>query len=99
MNHKGRRHASFLQPVCFYPEPSTVSFEETRICLIPRVVIGKLRLRQCSNFDLRKRKGDAAVVQWNYVYFGIRVVSKPTGSNPVHGPSVGWASSLGATVS
>ncbi|MPC40970.1 hypothetical protein E2C01_034549 [Portunus trituberculatus] len=41
----------------------------------------------------------AAVVQWNHACFGVRGVSKRTGSNPVHGPSVGWASSLGATVS
>ncbi|MPC90193.1 Two pore potassium channel protein sup-9 [Portunus trituberculatus] len=31
--------------------------------------------------------------------FGVRGVSKRTGSNPVHSPSVGWASSLGVTVS
>ncbi|MPC30514.1 hypothetical protein E2C01_023781 [Portunus trituberculatus] len=41
----------------------------------------------------------AAVVQWNHACFGIRGVSKRTGSNPVHGQSVGWASLLGATVS
>ncbi|MPD02919.1 hypothetical protein E2C01_098528 [Portunus trituberculatus] len=41
----------------------------------------------------------AAVVQWNHACFGVREISKRTGSNPVHGPSVGWASSLGATVS
>ncbi|MPC74721.1 hypothetical protein E2C01_069095 [Portunus trituberculatus] len=41
----------------------------------------------------------AAVVQWNHVCFGVRVVSKRTGSNPVHGPSVGWDFSLGAKVS
>ncbi|MPC35332.1 Ankyrin repeat and LEM domain-containing protein 1 [Portunus trituberculatus] len=29
----------------------------------------------------------ATVVQWNHAYFGIRGVSKRTGSNPVHGPS------------
>ncbi|MPC53613.1 hypothetical protein E2C01_047514 [Portunus trituberculatus] len=40
-----------------------------------------------------------AVVQWNHACFGVRGVSKDTGSNPVHGPSVGWASSLAATVS
>ncbi|MPC88892.1 hypothetical protein E2C01_083816 [Portunus trituberculatus] len=37
----------------------------------------------------------AAVVQWNHARFGVRGISKRTGSNPVHGPSVGWASSLG----
>ncbi|MPC64098.1 hypothetical protein E2C01_058209 [Portunus trituberculatus] len=42
---------------------------------------------------------DAAVVQWNHVRFGIRGVSKRTGSNPVHSRSVGWDSSLWATVS
>ncbi|MPC61655.1 hypothetical protein E2C01_055729 [Portunus trituberculatus] len=35
-------------------------------------------------------------VQWNHAWFGVRGVSKRTGSNPVLGPSVGWASSLGA---
>ncbi|MPC67105.1 hypothetical protein E2C01_061270 [Portunus trituberculatus] len=44
-------------------------------------------------------KNRAAVVQWNHAYFGVRGVSKRTGSNPIHSPSVGWASSLGATVS
>ncbi|MPC59690.1 hypothetical protein E2C01_053716 [Portunus trituberculatus] len=39
-----------------------------------------------------------AVVQWNHARFGLRGVSKCTGSNPVHGPSVGRASSLGVTV-
>ncbi|MPC09985.1 hypothetical protein E2C01_002610 [Portunus trituberculatus] len=39
----------------------------------------------------------AAVVQWNHVRFGVRGVSKRTGLNPVHGPSLGWASSLEAT--
>ncbi|MPC40632.1 putative cytochrome P450 12a5, mitochondrial [Portunus trituberculatus] len=39
----------------------------------------------------------AAVVQWNHVCFGVREVSKRMDSNPVHGPSEGWASSLGAT--
>ncbi|MPC42798.1 hypothetical protein E2C01_036429 [Portunus trituberculatus] len=29
-----------------------------------------------------------AVVQWNHARFGVREVSKRTGSNPVHGPSV-----------
>ncbi|MPC89459.1 hypothetical protein E2C01_084409 [Portunus trituberculatus] len=28
------------------------------------------------------------VVQWNHACFGVRGVSKRTGSNPVHGPSV-----------
>ncbi|MPC38931.1 hypothetical protein E2C01_032449 [Portunus trituberculatus] len=28
------------------------------------------------------------VVQWNHACFGVRGVSKHTGSNPVHGPSV-----------
>ncbi|MPC55131.1 hypothetical protein E2C01_049062 [Portunus trituberculatus] len=41
----------------------------------------------------------AAVVQCNHACFGVRGVSKRTGSNPVHGPSVARASSLGATVS
>ncbi|MPD00857.1 hypothetical protein E2C01_096361 [Portunus trituberculatus] len=40
-----------------------------------------------------------AVVQWNHACSGVRGVSKHTGSNPVHGPSVGWAPSPGATVS
>ncbi|MPC59218.1 hypothetical protein E2C01_053236 [Portunus trituberculatus] len=40
-----------------------------------------------------------STVQWNHACFGIRGVSKRTGSNSVHGPIVGWASSLGATVS
>ncbi|MPC21425.1 hypothetical protein E2C01_014411 [Portunus trituberculatus] len=31
----------------------------------------------------------AAVVQWNHACFGILEVSKRTGSNPVHGLSVG----------
>ncbi|MPC11646.1 hypothetical protein E2C01_004317 [Portunus trituberculatus] len=31
----------------------------------------------------------AAVVQWNHACFGIRGISKRTGSNPVHGPSQG----------
>ncbi|MPC78286.1 hypothetical protein E2C01_072770 [Portunus trituberculatus] len=39
------------------------------------------------------------MVQWNHACFGILEVSKRTGSNPVHGLSVDWASSLGATVS
>ncbi|MPC82100.1 hypothetical protein E2C01_076745 [Portunus trituberculatus] len=39
------------------------------------------------------------VVQWNHACFGIRGISKHTGSNPVHGLSAGWASSLRATVS
>ncbi|MPC51891.1 hypothetical protein E2C01_045747 [Portunus trituberculatus] len=46
-----------------------------------------------------KTEKGAAVVHWNHACFGIRGVSKRTGSNPVHGPSVSWASSLGATVS
>ncbi|MPC28309.1 3-hydroxy-3-methylglutaryl-coenzyme A reductase [Portunus trituberculatus] len=29
------------------------------------------------------------MVQWNHACFGVRGVSKCTGSNPVHGPSVG----------
>ncbi|MPD02515.1 hypothetical protein E2C01_098104 [Portunus trituberculatus] len=37
-------------------------------------------------------------VQWNHACFGVREVSKRTGSNPVHGLSVGWASLLGATM-
>ncbi|MPC75015.1 hypothetical protein E2C01_069398 [Portunus trituberculatus] len=37
--------------------------------------------------------------QWNHACFGVRGVSKRTDSNPVYGLSVGWASSLGATVS
>ncbi|MPC37487.1 hypothetical protein E2C01_030967 [Portunus trituberculatus] len=41
----------------------------------------------------------AAMIQWNHACFGVQGVSKRTGSNPVQGPSVGWASSLGATVS
>ncbi|MPC38831.1 hypothetical protein E2C01_032348 [Portunus trituberculatus] len=48
---------------------------------------------------LRLMVGGVPVVQWNHVCFGIRGVSKCMGSNSVHGPSVGWASSLGATVS
>ncbi|MPC52422.1 hypothetical protein E2C01_046292 [Portunus trituberculatus] len=28
------------------------------------------------------------MVQWNHARFGVRGVSKCTGSNPVHGPSV-----------
>ncbi|MPC07734.1 hypothetical protein E2C01_000300 [Portunus trituberculatus] len=32
-------------------------------------------------------KADTAVVQWNHACFGIRGVSKRTGSNPVHGLS------------
>ncbi|MPC90880.1 hypothetical protein E2C01_085885 [Portunus trituberculatus] len=39
------------------------------------------------------------MVQWNHACFGVRGVSKGTGSNPVHGPSVGWPSLLAATVS
>ncbi|MPC37666.1 hypothetical protein E2C01_031153 [Portunus trituberculatus] len=39
----------------------------------------------------------AIVLQWNHACFGVRGVSKLTGSNPVHGPSIGWVSSLGAT--
>ncbi|MPC27936.1 hypothetical protein E2C01_021126 [Portunus trituberculatus] len=42
---------------------------------------------------------NAAVVQWNHACFWVRGVSKRTSLNPVHGPSVGWASSLRATVS
>ncbi|MPC70097.1 hypothetical protein E2C01_064335 [Portunus trituberculatus] len=42
---------------------------------------------------------EAAVVQWNHACFVVRGVSKRMGSNPVLGLSVGWASSLGATVS
>ncbi|MPC53318.1 hypothetical protein E2C01_047207 [Portunus trituberculatus] len=41
----------------------------------------------------------AAVVQWNHARFGVQGVSKRTGSNPVQGPSVGWSSSFGETVS
>ncbi|MPC40696.1 hypothetical protein E2C01_034261 [Portunus trituberculatus] len=40
-----------------------------------------------------------SVRKWNHERFGVRRVSKRTGSNPVHGPSVGCASSLGDTVS
>ncbi|MPC57463.1 hypothetical protein E2C01_051443 [Portunus trituberculatus] len=29
----------------------------------------------------------AVVVQWNHACFGVRGVSKRTGSNPVYGPS------------
>ncbi|MPC74768.1 hypothetical protein E2C01_069143 [Portunus trituberculatus] len=39
------------------------------------------------------------VVQWNHACFGVRGVSKRTGSNSVHVLSEGWASSLGATAS
>ncbi|MPC24677.1 hypothetical protein E2C01_017764 [Portunus trituberculatus] len=42
---------------------------------------------------------ETAVVQWNHACFGVHGVSKRTGLNPVHDPSVGWASSFGATVS
>ena len=38
-------------------------------------------------------------LQWDRVRFVGRGVSKRAGSNPVHGPSVGWASLLGVTVS
>ncbi|MPC69075.1 hypothetical protein E2C01_063290 [Portunus trituberculatus] len=31
----------------------------------------------------------SAVVQWNHACFGVRGVSKRTGSNPFHGPSLG----------
>ncbi|MPC10235.1 hypothetical protein E2C01_002868 [Portunus trituberculatus] len=31
---------------------------------------------------------ETAVVQWNHACFAVRGVSKRTGSNPVHGPSV-----------
>ena len=37
-------------------------------------------------------------VQWDRARFVGRGVSKRAGSNPVHGPSVGWASLLGVTV-
>ncbi|MPC43169.1 hypothetical protein E2C01_036806 [Portunus trituberculatus] len=33
---------------------------------------------------------------WNHACFGVRGVSKRTGSNPVHGLSVGWAFSFRA---
>ncbi|MPC60158.1 hypothetical protein E2C01_054196 [Portunus trituberculatus] len=46
-----------------------------------------------------RRMYEAAVVQWNHACFGVRRVSKRTGSNPVHGRSAGWASSLKAMVS
>ncbi|MPD02866.1 hypothetical protein E2C01_098472 [Portunus trituberculatus] len=46
-----------------------------------------------------RKLNSAAVVQWNHACFGVRGVSKRTGSNPIHGLSVGWASSLRATVS
>ncbi|MPD00873.1 hypothetical protein E2C01_096379 [Portunus trituberculatus] len=39
------------------------------------------------------------MVQWNHACFGVRGVSKRTGSNSVHGTSAGWAPSLRATVS
>ncbi|MPC38625.1 hypothetical protein E2C01_032136 [Portunus trituberculatus] len=38
-------------------------------------------MRQCCN-------AGAAVVQWNHACFGVRGVSKRTGSNSVHGPSI-----------
>ncbi|MPC77398.1 hypothetical protein E2C01_071850 [Portunus trituberculatus] len=38
------------------------------------------------------RRMFTAVVQWNHACYMVRGVSKRTGSNPVHGPSVGhWA--------
>ncbi|MPC72373.1 hypothetical protein E2C01_066677 [Portunus trituberculatus] len=36
-----------------------------------------------------KASNGAAVVQWYHPHFGVRGVSKRTGSNPVHGLSVG----------
>ncbi|MPC95645.1 hypothetical protein E2C01_090864 [Portunus trituberculatus] len=30
------------------------------------------------------------MVQWNHACFGVRGVSKRTGSNPVHGPRLGF---------
>ncbi|MPC74514.1 hypothetical protein E2C01_068874 [Portunus trituberculatus] len=59
--------------------------------------------RVARTFPKRPKGGQtanqAAVVQWNHACFRVRGVSKRTGSNPAHGPSVGWASSLGAMVS
>ncbi|MPC63385.1 hypothetical protein E2C01_057483 [Portunus trituberculatus] len=53
----------------------------------------------CSDPYIRSGFFGAAVVQWNHACFGVREVFKRTGLNPVHGPSVGWDSSFGATVS
>ncbi|MPC62978.1 hypothetical protein E2C01_057070 [Portunus trituberculatus] len=58
-----------------------------------------LTAREILTSNLPAESGGAAVVQWNHACFGVRGVSKRTGSNPAHGLSVGWASSLGATVS
>ncbi|MPC49180.1 hypothetical protein E2C01_042975 [Portunus trituberculatus] len=44
---------------------------------------------------IEKDSEEAAVVQWNHACFGVRRVSKRTGSNPVHGPSVGAYCSCG----
>ncbi|MPC72432.1 hypothetical protein E2C01_066736 [Portunus trituberculatus] len=49
--------------------------------------------------EMKQETSGAAMVQWNHACFGVRGVSKRTGSNPVHSPSVDWASSLWATVS
>ncbi|MPC31579.1 hypothetical protein E2C01_024875 [Portunus trituberculatus] len=38
----------------------------------------------------------AAVVQWNHACFGVRGISKCTGSNPVHGPSPWYSGSMRA---
>ncbi|MPC71912.1 hypothetical protein E2C01_066204 [Portunus trituberculatus] len=66
-------------------------------------VIGDLHLdtgkTHCALCGKMQDNSGAAVVQWNHACFGVRGVSKHKGSNPVHGPSVGWASSLEATVS
>ncbi|MPC26242.1 hypothetical protein E2C01_019378 [Portunus trituberculatus] len=53
----------------------------------------------CGGIGEPGKDTESAVVQWNHACFGVRWVSKRTDSNPVHGLSVGWGSSLGATVS
>ncbi|MPC30084.1 hypothetical protein E2C01_023339 [Portunus trituberculatus] len=68
-----------------------------------RFLTGCIRFGSRGRYTLGRSQGAAfnsnIKVQWNHARFGVRGVSKLMGLNPVHGHSVGWASSLRATVS
>ncbi|MPC51199.1 hypothetical protein E2C01_045040 [Portunus trituberculatus] len=89
---------------------SLFCFISWRVCLYPNLCQPRpLHLNPLSaniqlykNIDILGSKWDGNAESnstWIRACFGIRGVSKHTGSNPVYGLSVGWASTLGATVS
>ncbi|MPD01197.1 hypothetical protein E2C01_096715 [Portunus trituberculatus] len=69
------------------------------VVAVVRTQIASLASLQPATLQHRRGKpakgnSRAAVVQWNHACFGVREVSKRTGSNLIHGPSVGWPPSL-----